>query len=87
MTLEISTPNIGNITPFAMAATDPITITGISGLLREARRLSGTSGASSLGCELSCSGSATLTPVGKPKETEKEWRLLFPKDDPLLIDL
>jgi len=55
-----------------MAATHPSRRTGISGLLREARRLSGTSGAFSLGVELSCSGSETLTPVGKPKETENE---------------
>jgi len=38
-----------------MAATHPIRRTGISGLLREARRLSGTSGACSLGCEFSSS--------------------------------
>lgn len=72
MTLETSRPNIGSITPFIMAATHPSRRTGISGLLREARRLSGTSGAFSLGVELSCSGSETLTPVGKPKETENE---------------
>jgi len=60
-----------------MVATHPIRRTGIYGLLREARRLSGTSGACSFGYEFSCSGSATLTPVGKS----------FPVDDPLLIDL
>jgi len=55
--------------------------------LREARRLSGTSGACSLGCEFSSSGSETLTPLDKPKETEEECLLLFPLDEPLLIDL
>lgn len=87
MILEIRTPNIGSITPFPMAAKHPISRTGISGLLREARRLSGISCAFSLVGKSSISGSATLTPVGKPNETENEWRLLFPKDDPLLIDL
>jgi hypothetical protein len=88
MTLEIKTPNIGNMTPFPMAAKHPKSRTGISGLLREARRLNGTSGPFSLvGKFSSSSGSATLIPVGKPNETENEWRLLFPIDDPLLIDL
>ena len=86
MTLEIKTPNIGSMTPLAMAAKLPIRRTGISGLLREARRLSGTSCSFSLVGTFSRSGSATLTPVGKPNETENEWRLLFPIDDPLLID-
>jgi len=44
ITLESNTPNIGNITPFAMAATHPIRSTGISDLLREARRRSEISG-------------------------------------------
>jgi hypothetical protein len=80
-------PNIGNITPFPMAAKHPKSRTGISGLLRVARRLSGTSCPFSLVGKFSSSGSMILTPVGKMDETENEWRLLFPLDDPLLIDL
>jgi hypothetical protein len=57
-------------------------------LLREARRLIGTSGASSGGRISSGSSytlSRTLNPVGKPNGRVKEWRLL-PIDDPRLMD-
>lgn len=80
--LESNTPNIGYITQFAIAATHPIRSTGISDLLREARRQSEISGDFSRGCEFSRSGSGMLIAVGKPNETEKEWRLLLPRDDP-----
>lgn len=86
----MSMPKIGNMIPLMHAAIVPIVSTGISGLLRYASLRIETSGISFCGGETSFFSwefSVTLIPVGKPNDTENEWRLLFPTpDDSRLMD-
>ncbi|GER55126.1 chalcone-flavanone isomerase family protein [Striga asiatica] len=92
ITLEISIPKIGIIAPLIMAARVPKISTGISGLFRAARRRIGTGGGFSSNVSYSSPsskwGSAMLlSEVGRPNDTEIEWRrllLLRPMEDPLL---
>lgn len=84
---ESRIPKIGNITPRTPAAIEPSSSAGISGLLREARRRSGTSvGGGGGGSEPGVYGSTgavsiTPNPVGRPNRSENEWRLLLPDPD------
>jgi len=87
MELDISKPNIGNITPDMAAATVPNRRTGISGLFREIRRERATFLHSSPSSDTLGSGSVSVLSGTIMLALVIKCTLVLPNEAPPVIDL